>query len=160
MASGAIWDTFEHISCINLVERDDRYQKAMLQFENVGLSDKVRFHRPNKSIFGGIHGCAESHFNVIKNYYENQSIQFAIVFEDDVVFNKGWETVVQDVIDFIRKKDLDEWDVILLGSIMLYPIEKSSLFPNKIWNAKCILAHAYVISRTGMQKFLNGIKLD
>lgn len=48
-----------------------------------------------------------------------------------------------------------ELDRFYLGSNIIYPIDKSKVLPNKIWNAKTTLCHAYIVSRNGMKKLLH-----
>eukprot|EP01084_Bolivina_argentea_P094916 170657_1 len=148
------WDKFQHITCINLLEREDRYQRVTERFLKVGLDPKqIEFHRVHKSQFGAKYGCTESHLHVIKKYYQNEKIEYGIVFEDDIVFNKGWQNVLKDIITFITNADLNDWDILYLGGYILFPVEKSLIVP-RIWNAKVGLAHAYIISRNGMKKMI------
>lgn len=42
-----IWDDFEHVTWINLLEKEDRYEAAKKRFDAVGLGTKIKFYRPN-----------------------------------------------------------------------------------------------------------------
>eukprot|EP01083_Nonionella_stella_P271091 918325_1 len=159
--SSNIWDNFSHITCINLLERTDRYTRVKSRFNDVGLrEEQVQFHRVRKSMFGSKYGCAQSHLDVVRSYFSGESIEYGIIFEDDVVFHKGWQNVLEDAIIFINSTNAAEWDIFFLGSFILFPVEKTLVLPNKVWNAKAALGHAYIISRQGMRKIIQGIDLD
>lgn len=73
------------IYCINLLEREDRYQDSVSEFERVGLMDHVIFKRVNKSKYGGTYGCFESHMNIYKESLK-KNYPYILIFEDDFIF--------------------------------------------------------------------------
>ena len=146
----ASWAAFDEIRCISLSERDDRHAAASAEFAAAGVP--VRFYRPRRSPHGGAYGCYESHYECVKEAYEAGKAN-VLIFEDDVVFRPGWETVVADCVKFVAD-GTERWDALFLGSTMYYPVAPSVKQPSAIWCAKCFCTHAYCVSRAGMESFL------
>jgi len=146
-----MWSSIaDRIVCINLLERDDRLETAKKRLEEVGAGDKVTFYRVQRHPKGGRYGCYESHRSVIEQAYMD-GLNSVLIFEDDVLFNEGWEKVVEDVHSFIQSGIA--FDTLFLGSKILFVDEKTT--PD-IWRVKCFEAHAYIVSRAGMKKYLDG----
>ena len=146
-----MWSSLaERIVCINLLEREDRLEQAKKRFDQVGVGDQVTFYRVQRHPNGGRYGCYESHRSVIEQAYKDE-LNSVLIFEDDVLFNEGWEKVVQDVHAFIQSGV--PFDALFLGSKILYVDEKTT---SEIWRVKCFEAHAYIVSRAGMKAYLEG----
>jgi len=139
--------------CINLIERDDRMKEAQEQFRKVGLLGTVQFHRVERHPRGGRYGCYNSHREVMANALKD-GLDSVLIFEDDVQFEDGWEDVVCDAKSFIdeaEKNTNKKFDAFFLGSRIFYIDEKVS---TKVWRVKCGNAHAYIISKSGMENFV------
>lgn len=149
------WHRVDSVRCINLKSRPDRRRDATIRFEKVGLGDKVDFFITDKSDKGPFVGCYESHRACIEEAY-NQGHKTLLVFEDDIVFNDGWEQVVRDCLDIIRKSGLEEVDVVQLGGRILHIHADYGA----LWKGSMLLAHAYIMTRQGMEKFLNRMPHD
>ena len=145
------WATLaDRYVCINLLDRDDRLEQATRRFDEVGLGNLVTFHRVERDPRGGRYGCYESHRSVIEKAYKD-GISRVLIFEDDVLFRGGWEQVVEDAEAFISSNV--PFDALFLGSKSLFVDERTT--PN-IWRVKCFEAHAYIVSRSGMEAYLDG----
>ena len=59
------------IACINLYERQDRYESCRKEFEKLDILDLVYFYRTHKNITSGRKGCYESHLELYKNLLNN-----------------------------------------------------------------------------------------
>ena len=81
------------IFCINLIEREDRYNFMKIQFEKIH-NYPIEFVRNNKHIKGGRYGCFESHIQCIKMALK-QNLDYCLVLEDDCVLAEN----------FIEKRD-------------------------------------------------------
>lgn len=138
----------ERTVCINLIERDDRMEEAQEQFEKVGLFGSVMFHRVERHPRGGRYGCYNSHREVMQQALKD-NIDTLLIFEDDVQFEDGWEQVVRDAKEFIDSGA--EFDAFFLGSQILFVDEQHT---STVWRVKCTNAHAYVVSREGMEAFV------
>eukprot|EP00559_Dactyliosolen_fragilissimus_P006355 CAMPEP_0184855520 /NCGR_PEP_ID=MMETSP0580-20130426/742_1 /TAXON_ID=1118495 /ORGANISM="Dactyliosolen fragilissimus" /LENGTH=246 /DNA_ID=CAMNT_0027350053 /DNA_START=88 /DNA_END=825 /DNA_ORIENTATION=- len=150
----SLWHKVDSVRCINLKYRPDRRMHAATQFEKVGLRDKVEYFLADKSDKGSFAGCYESHRTCIKQAYE-QGHNTLLVFEDDVVFNEGWEKVVLECLDFIRSSE-EEIDVVQLGGRILHIQADYGV----LWKGSMLFTHAFIITRQGMEKFLNRMPQD
>lgn len=148
----------DKIYCINLKERDDRMQLAKERFQEVGLLNNndndnvVHFHQVDKSPQGGKIGCYEAHRQVIQLAYD-EGLERALIFEDDIIFQDGWEHVVLDSKKFVEAntgRGLD-YNVLYLGSSPIWVDQKTT---PTLWKTKNLNTQAYIISRTGMKLFL------
>jgi len=147
--STKMWGAFDDVRCICLKERDDRYHEVSATFQAVGAT--VRFFRPERSPHGSAFGCYQSHYEIVKEAYESGA-QNVLIFEDDVVFNDGWENILDDCARFVQSGE--HWEALFLGSLLVYPVARSDSQPHKIVRAKVCNTHAYAISRAGMAVFL------
>lgn len=160
----------DRIACINLLERDDRYETAKARFAKVGLDHKVQFYRVDRSPHGSIYGCYDSHRRILMDAFQDPHCTRVLIFEDDVLFLEGWEQVVKDAKTFLdtvsaaTKDDKNNnsnpcnksvsWDALFLGCSFHFVDEMST---PKVWRVKCGCAHAYIVSRQGMENyFKNG----
>lgn len=139
----------DRIVCINLRERNDRFEIARQRFKEVGLSEAdVEFLRVDRDCRGGKYGCYESHKKVIQQALQD-GIGRLLVFEDDVEFAPGWEVVVEEANGFLELGI--PFDALMLCPEVKFVDEKT--LPN-VWRVKSIFTHAYVVSREGMKQFL------
>jgi len=145
------WAPFGCIRCINLKSRPDRKERVLSSFQRVGLDERVRFFHPERSPHAGIFGASESHFVVVKEAYEAGE-STVLVFEDDVVFRDGWETVLADYATFSQTND--EWEQFFLGCGVFF-VNGATATP-RVYNVDAVFCHAYVLSRRGMRRFVEG----
>ena len=139
--------------CINLLERDDRLEQAKKRFAEVGLADLMTYHRVARHSKGGRFGCYESHRACIEQAYRD-GLNSVLIFEDDVLFNEGWEQVIKDATEFTASGVA--FDTLFLGSKIIFVDEQTT---DRIWRVKCFEAHAYIVSRSGMKAYLDGADL-
>jgi len=136
--------------CINLIERDDRLEQAKKRFAEVGLTDLMTYHRVARHPKGGRFGCYDSHRACIEQAYLD-GLNSVLIFEDDVLFNEGWEQVVEDAKKFVASGV--KFDTLFLGSKIIFVDEQTT---ERIWRVKCFEAHAYIVSRAGMKAYIDG----
>lgn len=158
-------ESVDRIVCINLATRKDRFQKANNRFQAVGLRNVDFFSaQPHKR--GSLYGCFDSHRTCIQKAYDD-GLSNLLIFEDDVKFMDGWEGVFVDAEHFLQSFDEDEddnndissdcfYDALFLGGQIVYVQEKTT---SSIQKAKCVMAHAYIVSRRGMKSFLDNVPL-
>ena len=141
----ASWDNFDRIVCLNVLERPERLAHAKQEFEKVGILDSVDFRiAPRRK-----NGCFEAHWNAIHEGFQD-GLDNILIFEDDVVFNEGWQQVIKDTNGFVKEEP--DWEYLNIGYDVHY-VEESRTNPN-IVNGKSASAHAFSMSRRGMQLFL------
>ncbi len=85
--------------CINLAdERPDRKEAMKIEMRKIGLTHNrgeeadAIFFKARRSQHGPLTGVYESHRACIREAYE-AGAKTLLLFEDDVVFHKGWEEV-------------------------------------------------------------------
>lgn len=139
----------DRVVCINLREREDRYEQVLERFAAVGLKEEVQFLRVERHPKGGRYGCYDSHRTVLQQAYDD-GLNSVLIFEDDVEFREGWEKCVEEAKEFLDSGI--QYDALMLGPALKFVDDKT--LPN-IWRVKCIHAHAYIVSREGMLGFIS-----
>ena len=114
-------------------------------------------------------GCAMSHIKTWKEFLKTDA-DYAIIFEDDVVFEKNFKNELNDIIKIAPK----EYDILYLGcfgcnnqiniftylSSIVGLINLNSKKLNKFINKPVVAyaTHSYIVSRNGANKLLKYIE--
>ena len=148
---------FDNVTCINLIERRDKYNNAKAVFDNLNLDVEFFFAEKHKQ--SGRIGCFESHINVIKKCY-NSNANNLLIFEDDVINTSYYnEAALHNISTFLQKNDWCEY--FQLGYTILPHEMRAYLTSDTLdssgniikYNGNC--THAYLLTRQGMQRVLN-----
>ena len=145
------YDFFDEIVCINLKSRMDKRSHSEKVFSELNIP--ATFYNPNKSPYGGLYGCFQSHINVIRKAYHNGSNN-VLIFEDDVIPSVFYsEDVINKCIDFMKNNN---WNLFYLGYTCSI---KSILMPKKIneliYKSNVHCCHAYIVNRNSMKNIIN-----
>jgi len=149
-----LWNFFDgHITCINLISRDDRYEESKKIFEKYSIP--VKYLRVEKNPVSGTKGNLESHQRVIKEAYD-AGAERVLVFEDDIDVIEGTLNYdnLKRCIDFM--KEFKDWDLLYLGvipDIINYKCQKTK--KKGIYKLHGICAHAYIVNRKAMKNIIN-----
>ncbi len=151
---------FDHIACINLFSREDRYQYCQSLFKKLNID--VHFHRVHKHPNGGQEGCFQSHIDIIVEAF-NKNAETCLIFEDDIELGPSYNPkLVQLAIDFMKSNN--DWHIFYFGctpEIIRHTTRKVS--PN-IYHLHGLCTHAYVIHRRLMEKMIgmrySGMAID
>jgi hypothetical protein len=161
-STGNPFDFFDRIFCVNLDSRPDRWFESLVEFEKVGLKDKVErlsgVELDTNHAMKGRAGVTSSFRKIWQEVeYENERLSVAtmhdlksenvLIFEDDVVFTK-------DAVDILSKSVSDlstvDWDMFYLGvsvdagrSHESPPFERITDSLLKCRNCQCLHAVAY-----------------
>ena len=160
----SICSFFDKVYCINLREREDRWNLCEGKFKEYGITNYLRFDgiKVNGDLSSkklGQIGCAASFYNVFKDAYEN-NYEKILVLEDDFNF-----TVSKDEMSEALGKAFEEmpkdWDMFYLGAnivneIMHNPIEKYSENLFKLKSGYAL--HSVCFSKRSLEKILNFFK--
>lgn len=117
---------------------------------DINMVEKKGYRIRHNQLTRGAVGCYMSHMNIYKMMRDRKE-QYAIIFEDDVKFNKS------DIYREVRKrlaKIPDDWDMFLLGCIC--QVCKKNTGYQDIQHF--FLMHAYVIKQSGAIKILNELE--
>jgi GR25 family glycosyltransferase involved in LPS biosynthesis len=142
------FDFFEFIVCINLERRPERWEESLMEFDKLGITDKViRFNAiesPDSS-----YGNHLSHASILR-YAVEQKLDNVLIFEDDVEFFPG---AIRNLTNSI--KDLPEdWDMFYLGANLdSYKAYKVTPHLAKLTGA--FATHAYAIRHTLFSKLID-----
>lgn len=159
------WSFFQdQIYCINLLDRDDRYQSSQEEFHRVGLCRYVTYYRtvkPSgidvpKGMSQGTYGCWLSHI-AVNTKAANSGAPYALIFEDDVKFLSFTSKDIQQMIHSLstRKMRRSNWDFFHLGYIAL----RAHYFEgHHLFRIKSLMAEAYISSEHGRSLLLRGFK--
>ena len=141
--------SFPFIACINLLERNDRYQKTILEFKKGQFLDNVHFFRVNKHLKGGRYGCFDSHLKVYKNAVEKNH-PYALIFEDDFYLNAK---TMSKTIKLTMKCIADNPDFYKI-SLQNSGTAKAKTISHGIYDADFFFTRCYVISKQAMVEAL------
>ncbi len=111
---------FDHIYCINLDSRIDRWKEISQDFEDLEILNRVeRF--PGIEYNPGWRGCDLSHVAILENAKKCQ-YKNILIFEDDANFEKN----ILDILEFtiIELQTLPHWDLLYLGATLQRPCTK------------------------------------
>jgi GR25 family glycosyltransferase involved in LPS biosynthesis len=132
-----IWDQFPLILCINLKERNDRYEEAVREFQSVDLN-RVTFYRTTRQENRN-KGCIDSHMACLQ-YAIEKGVPYVVIFEDDVEFLDHYQEKMREVAEFIRSGA--PWDVFYLGGFIFRKIRQ--LAPH-VLQGGVLCTQAYII---------------
>lgn len=165
---------FDEIVCLNLVERDDKYNKMNEIFTYLGIDDKVKFHRGVKhplcdqlstfikqnglgNLTGHAFSCTREQYTIIKSAYL-RGVNSLMIIEDDCWFYK-------DIYELQRYFDNlpDDWDILRVNSLRGRTEEKycsREEYENKLWvpvQSAIYGTGCYCMTRTGMKAMIDWI---
>lgn len=106
------FDFFDEIYCINIDERTDRWEHAKLEFEKVGIKDRVIRFSAIKETDGRL-GIIKSNLAII-NIAKEKKLKNVLIFEDDFEFIvDNPQDVLQTSINQINNI---KWSIFYLGA--------------------------------------------
>ena len=136
------WKYFDRFYCISINERTDRRAAAKVQFEKVGLADKVEFVIVNKHPHNCEEGIYESHMACLKKGLQAGADNM-VIFEDDILFDRFNRANIENCVDFLE--GIKQWDAFFFGCLVSDSKKTQSKSVIKI-KYRC-LAHAYAVNR-------------
>jgi GR25 family glycosyltransferase involved in LPS biosynthesis len=152
------FDFFSKIYCINLAERQDRWNNCLSQSEKHSLKlERFEAIKPtylSSQSENGRLGCAASYCELIKHSIveENSPI---LILEDDFIILNGDFTTKSKLLKCITELP-DDWDCFYLGAnvIELYTNQPISKFSENLFKLNSAYAtHSIAFSSRGLLKF-------
>jgi GR25 family glycosyltransferase involved in LPS biosynthesis len=141
------WDFLDNIYCISLEHRTDRRRLSEIEFDKVGLLDRVEYIQARRHARNSEEGIYESHMRCIQKGLESNARRMAI-FEDDVVFDGFDPYQVNKGMQFVES--LDHWDMLFLGCLVSCSRPTASGVVRQVRYRS--LTHAYVLNRPFAEK--------
>lgn len=140
------------IGCINLLERNDRYEMIGEEFKRVGVADSVHWHRPNRHKDGGRIGCFESHLKVFEAALK-RDVPFAVVIEDDVAFASTYKDSFKTLLALVDSGV--PWKHASLqnsgGEVCLTEPGDQDILPPGVFRGAFYFTRCYAITKEAMQ---------
>jgi hypothetical protein len=140
------WDFFPLAMCINLRDRDDRFEEAKNEFRRVGLRQVV-FFRTEKQADRDM-AIIDSHMACLR-YAIAKGVPYVLVFEDDALFRENYEAHMPSVIEFLKNRS--DWNLFHLGGFIFRKVERVT--PHIIRGAT-LNVHAVVVRTEFAKKIL------
>lgn len=145
----------ENTFCISLKETNSQRWKKMCErfdFFNMDVSRYEAVYKEEDIIDNFPEwlslpqkGCSQSHINLYRNILRNDNINYALILEDDAMFDINWKEKLE-IFDI----EMGEWDAIFLNA-------SEPIIPRNCW-VGCIseqyLTAGYIISRRGVERIL------
>jgi glycosyl transferase, family 25 len=136
------WNYFDKLYCISIEERADRRTEAEVQFEKVGLAEKVEFVIVQKHPHDCEEGIYDSHIACLKKGLQAGAGNI-VIFEDDILFDRFSPNGLKNCIDFLS--GIDHWNALFFGCLVSGSKKTGNKSVLKI-NYRC-LAHGYALNR-------------
>jgi len=144
------WEYFDQIYCISLDQREDRRADARIQFEKVGVLDRVEFVIVRKHLHSFEQGIFESHMRCIRKGIEANARNI-VIFEDDVQFERFSHANLRRCIEFLSGNP--NWNAFFFGCLVGASEKTENRSVIKV-QYRC-LAHAYVLNRGFAEVLVN-----
>jgi hypothetical protein len=163
------WAYFDHVFCVNLDRRTDRWTEARAELQRCGLSACERFSAVDRLGMpgGGANGCAASHRTLWRRIAAGECGERVLIFEDDFMLTtrelllrigytpqrdevKIFDALIGDAAEDRLAELLPHvpagWDLLYLGGgYESPPLKRVNV--HVIRNAGMQTTHAYAITR-------------
>ncbi len=133
----SLWDAFPLVMCINLKERPERRAEAREELKRAGLKQVLFFLAERTE--DGLKGCYDSHMACLEKAVQ-LGVSYALIFEDDILFQEGFAEGVQRAIDFVRERS--DWNLFYLGG---FSLRRSRYVGKHIVRGAFLTSHAYIV---------------
>lgn len=113
------WSFFPLALCINVKERDDRFEVVKKELKNAGLRQVVFYRSPRQP--DRDKAILDAHIACLR-YMIDRGVPYALIFEDDVQFVEGYEPNLQRAIEFMQSRQ--DWNLFHLGGFIFRKVER------------------------------------
>jgi len=177
----------DNVFVINLEDKKDRWENVLSQIplslksktsRFIALTDESPTFKSKKSRYcdlfctKGMKGCGSSHLAIWQKMVD-ENIQTAMILEDDAVFKSDFENLLNQMWQYVPQ----DWEMILLGCVLkcdlrknyglieklhslIFPLSQNQEVNDHVYRLRNFLGtHAYIITKQGAQKLLEGIKI-
>jgi len=156
------FDQYEKIFCINLKEREDRWNQCVLNFGKYEIKNNERFNgykisadHFDKKRRGQI-GCALSFYKCFEKI-KTDKLQSVLILEDDFNFTLDKEDLFKKINICISELP-NNWDSLYFGANLtdeygIDPVEKYSANLHRLKSAHCL--HSVSFSYQGVEKIFD-----
>jgi GR25 family glycosyltransferase involved in LPS biosynthesis len=156
MSERKFFDTLPRIYCISLINAFARRRKMSKLFKKLGIENRIEYvyARPNDQVDEIRCSCRVifNHIDIYKKCIKDE-VPYACIFEDDANLVRDIsENDVKDLEKFLLT--FNSWNVLSLGYDES-KYKKGDKWSDCICRFQGLHSHAYIISKNGMEDFLN-----
>jgi GR25 family glycosyltransferase involved in LPS biosynthesis len=143
-----IWNCLDSVYVICLKDREDRFQKALIEVHRTGLCQIAKFYRPSRSSEGFVSGCWDSHVQVA-TYASSLHQNTVMVLEDDFELDKSKspQDIAVEVSKALGHLPLTKWTRLSMGQISWFKM----YYASGVERSSSVLTHAQIWSSRGLQ---------
>jgi hypothetical protein len=147
-----MWQVFDSVFCINLVDRHDRFLECKKQLATFpALSKKLEFYHPTRHPTNPAQGVYESHQTVMQESLARGD-QWCLIFEDDVMIDTWFDpAILEQSVEFIKHSP--DCDLFFFGCHIHVQDQSTERVAPNIYRVRAIQTHAYAVSRKFMERF-------
>jgi len=173
---------FDTIILINLERCADKYERMISRIESLGLDKHVKIIRLDavdgtsineewldnnnitpladyydsyrgRGLTLGEIGCAISHYRSWKMIHDDDTIQSALILEDDAQFTTDFLDKVTKLTDTVKDYP---WELFYLGRKRINMVDEEVVFPNIVKPEFSYWCLSYMVNKKGAEKLING----
>jgi hypothetical protein len=133
----SLWSFFPMVMCINLRERNDRYQEARSELQRIGLR-RVTFVRTERQPDRD-KAIIDAHMACLRHAVA-RGVPHFLVFEDDVLFQDNTAASLRRSVDFMKSRP--DWNVFYFGGFIFRKVER---LDSHLLRGAVLTTHAYVM---------------
>lgn len=146
-------DFFDKIYCINLDERNDRWEESKKEFKKMNISNVKRISAIKNE--KGHLGCRDSHIEVIKDAKKNNYDKI-LIFEDDFTFINQDDGLISSILKQLSKQ---EWDLFYFGAtVHLYDGKLKPVDTNLVLTNFAYTTHSYAVNSKSFDFIIDNAK--
>ncbi len=143
-----LWNFLDSVYIICLADREDRFEKALVEVHRTGLCQIAKFYRPNRSKLGFIAGCWDSHVQVAKHaHLLNEKIVMALEDDFELDTSKTPQNISIKVSKALQHLPNDKWTRLSMGQISWFKM----YYAPGVDRSSSVLTHAQIWSSKGLQ---------
>lgn len=153
-----MFEYFDKIYIINLDKHKQRYLETQNELTKFGIKNYCRYQgvtvNNGQTVKDRERGCAESHFNIIKEAKVNHYKQI-LIFEDDIQIDEKLRNYDNIIKNFLNT---NSWQMFYLGGNHLAKPNQVQSYIGKV--IKTYTTHAYALHESSYDIILNLVNQD
>ena len=155
------FDFFEKVYCINLKERNDRWESCLKKFKEYDIVDVERVEGVRKKVCNdeknnGRYGCTASWEKVLKKIVQD-NVSTALVFEDDFEFRFNKRDLFKKLNRSISQLP-DNWDMLYFGGELVETYKTSPIasYTDGLYRLlSCYQTHSVAVTNNSAKMLLS-----
>jgi GR25 family glycosyltransferase involved in LPS biosynthesis len=142
------------IFCVNLFERDDKYNYIKNQLDKFSKKIPIEIIRNYKHVKGGRYGCFDSHIKCVKKALEEE-LDYCICLEDDVFLYDDFILKIKKCIKIIES---NKYDIDIIYSHEYATVYLDKKINNEFYRGKFLGTCCILLTKKFMKKIIEKYK--